>query len=323
MSFGCSKKKQQTNRGLKKSETFVQDIIKNFEKLAQGSGSDSSPRDSPFSSTEEFIDDDYHSYTSSEELESLKKIEEYEFNEVCKAYKDMVLSKPSGSGTSNGSKNNSVEDVLLQKMDKLEQTMESVKQDFNNLNTQFQIEELERSRNKEQMKMENMKDILDKSMERYSHEHRLDIKDMIAKSIEYLNREFERKRIGILRDSEEKIRRLIDDIYMTSSLSGEDMKRLCKNTAATLTKRLDSTLKSMYKSLPEPESSSLMIEHGDAASEVKHECFNYENVCKVLSEQLQLTHEEKENLELENLDMTLKCSETQQAVSFETILFEQ
>lgn len=255
---------------------------------------------------EEFIDDDYHSYTSSEEQDSMKKIEEYEYNEVCTAY-SLLVEKQKAS---------TFENLLMHKLNNIEHTMEKFKKDLAQTTKKAELDQLQKHHASERNKMENVKKYLEEELTyRHKPQYR-EILEIIANSIKNLNNEFEHKRRRILRRSESKILALIDDIYHISDSSAKEIKQLCNETTINISKRL-------FGAVGTPSNLNLSLTHhcDDMLEKMQetfnesHECFNYENICKLLSDKLQVTKDELEALEEDNLDITLKYHDTQQAVS--------
>lgn len=251
----------------------------------------------------EFVDDDYHSFTSSEELDGLKKIQEYEFNEVCTAYSVMMEKQ----------KNPNFENVLLRKLNNIEQSMEKFNLHLAEVTRKTQVDQLVQHHEKERHKIENVRKYCQKELVHMSHSKYQEILDLIANSLNNLNADFEHKRRNILKRSERKILELIDDIYDISNSSAREIKHLFNETALTLSTHLTNVVGT---DLNLAQHCDKLLEKFQETFSDNHECFNYENICKLLSDKLQVTQDELEALEEDNLDITLKYHDTQQAVSY-------
>lgn len=294
---------------MKKTSTPKPEVVKPIPKTKQLVSFDSLSKENQFLDQEEFIDDDYHSYTSSEELDGLKKIEEFEFNEVCTAYTLLVENQ----NTSN------FENVILQKLNNIEQTMGKFKKDLTKVTKKVDVEQLQKHHDFERNKIENCKKHLEDKFSNVPQSNYQDILEIIADAIRNLNKEFEHKRRVILKRSEGIIMELVDDLYNISNASAREINHLCKDTAFSISKGiLDVVENSNSTDLNLTHHCNSLLEKVEESFNENHECFNYENICKLLSDQLQVTQDELEALEEDNLDITLKYHDTQQAVSYNT-----
>ncbi|KAG5879295.1 hypothetical protein JTB14_021953 [Gonioctena quinquepunctata] len=283
----------------------VRMLVDKFENIPSSLG---------FAGREEFIDDDYHSFTSSEELEKLYKIEEYELEEVCRALEKINTQ----DRMRKNKRDKTFEEKVLEKMEKIERNVEQFKRKLAILSGKAQTDYLQKQHDRDVARIETVRTYLnseDKTLSRQKHD---EIKDIIARAIQNLGDEFENKRKSILRHSEEKIQKLMKEIYLTSSNSTEEINEICRATSSDLTKKLTKVWCRSNVPALEFESSRYFDE---MAKEVEKTCvdegdsyFNYENICKVLSDHLQNSKDELDILEQDKLDITLKFGETQKAL---------
>lgn len=229
-------------------------------------------------------DDDYFS-TSSEEWESIRnQTEEYKL--VCKTLLDLERNNMLKERVD-------FEKTVLERMDAIQQSIRKLQIDFTLL-----------------AKNVNSNKLVERSNQ--VSEIRLDAEKIIAKAIEELQRELENKRFNMIKQNETKIKKLMEEIQSTNKNCSTDIKDLCDNAIRDIARKLAAVLNSNNMRYGHE---GIQITQGNSYSDYEHDCFNYENICKILSNHLQLIHDEKDSLEQTNLEITMKYGESQQAVS--------
>lgn len=267
---------------------------------------DLSSRDCQFVDSAEFHDDDYHSYISTEELDKLKKSDDYQFKQVYGAY-SLLYEKQ---------KESAFENMMVQKLNNIEKTMETLKKDLDQMCKNIRIDQLQKQHDSEKNKMDYVKRYFENELLCLPQSKLQNISQIIASSMKNLNKEFEQKRRNILKRSELRMLELIDELYDVSNSSAKKMKNLCNEAAINMSRCITDVL-----GLENPADISLTHQCDNLMEEVEksfsenHECFNYENICKILADKLKDAQTELEAIEEDSLDITLKYHDTQQAVS--------
>ncbi|VEN39897.1 unnamed protein product [Callosobruchus maculatus] len=256
------------------------------------------------SGSEGFIDDDYHSYTSSEELDSLAKIEEYEFNEVCKQFQKVLDRNIFQSG----SKNTDFESLVLAKLDSIENEIKEFKENVDELNKNV------RKENHADLQLLSMKDAQNyfgNQLSLVSKNKQSEVRGVIREAIQRLCYDLNKKKREMVKQSKAKVMDLLQEIEKGDADTDVHVKQLCVQVCKDLTRKVNGVLR---------ENEIECYSGASAISGDQEDSFNYENICGILSEHLQQSKNENEGLAMDNLEITLKYEDTKETVNAQTTL---
>lgn len=140
----------------------------------------------------------------------------------------------------------------------------------------------------------------------------VDIKDIIFKAIENLRKEFESKQHSILSDTIEKLKDLAKDIHTAKQSSAKKTKHICEKTASVL---YNDIMDYIDKNDTLEFETSQNYDKVMADESFDHPDFNYENICQILSDHLQVSQRELDDLKKEKMDVTIKFVDTEEKVN--------
>nr|CAI5860510.1 unnamed protein product [Callosobruchus analis] len=188
------------------------------------------------SGSEGFIDDDYHSYTSSEELDSLAKIEEYEFNEVCKEFQkilDRKIFKP-------GKKDTDFETLVLEKLNSIENEIKEFKENVDELNKNVRQED---HADLQLMSMKDAQNYFGNQLSLVSKSKQSEVRGVIRKAIQRLCYDLNKKKREMVKQSKAKVMDLLQEIERGDADTDEHVKQLCIQVSKDLTTKVNGVLR--------------------------------------------------------------------------------
>lgn len=250
---------------------------------------------------EEFIDDDYRSMTNSTELDDLKNVEEYEFNEVYNALRRIQRKR---SAILRRDETFDFQDIVLKKLDAIDKNVKVIKEDMAHLppKTLFkQIQSPENATFKNHCQFHPLK----KNQEV--------IKEIIIKTIQKLAKNFENKRKSLQKDSQEHILSIIGEMYAINKKSSKQVKELCNVTAEELIQNVNKVLEtSTRECISGGEIESVWKELSNSFTD---KTLQNTTVQDLVADYFGQTQEISQELEEDFSDITIKCMGTQQMVS--------
>ncbi|CAH1105631.1 unnamed protein product [Psylliodes chrysocephalus] len=269
------------------SENTVKNLVHKYENL---------PKYFNIWTSEEFIDDDYHSYTSSDELDHFQKMEFFNNKEIKRHVDDREK----------------FEYIIIEKMDKIGKIIENFQENLSGLKEKVDRNEL--------INREHRCSKYTNSVSDFRQDTSVDIKDIIFKAIENLRKEFESKQHSILSDTIEKLKDLAKDIHTAKQSSAKKTKHICEKTASVL---YNDIMDYIDKNDTLEFETSQNYDKVMADESFDHPDFNYENICQILSDHLQVSQRELDDLKKEKMDVTIKFVDTEEKLKTQTSVIDK
>ncbi|XP_023016129.1 uncharacterized protein [Leptinotarsa decemlineata] len=132
-----------------------------------------------------------------------------------------------------------------------------------------------------------------------------EIANVVSTAMNDLHVELQNKRRSVLNETNEKVEHLISEIYTMNISFKKDIKRLTDSTSANLIKQITNILNGTNGSVSGPSADiDTELEEIERLPEIQDASFNYENIFRVLSEQLQNSKDELDAIG-QQIDATL------------------
>ncbi|CAG9835857.1 unnamed protein product [Diabrotica balteata] len=276
-----------------KNSSYIQNTDKNIEYKQNGSNR---LNDIKFCTIEEFFDDDYHSYTSSEDIRNTEK-------SCVKHYTD--------------SSRSNFEKKILDKID-------HVSRDINNLHNSFKEFKDDLLVNQCQNKLNKIGNTTNHTItptHRYNYKSQLSdkIQNEIYNAIENLKTEFSSQQNSIIRDAILKIGSIAGDMYSNRERCNIQIEDLCYKIVSDLNKNIlnlvdeDRTLE-FETSLQ----SDMELKEIDAILNPDNHFFYYEDICKTLTNHLQISQKELDDLKKDKTEIMIKSCNAHKEINNQT-----
>ncbi|XP_072384219.1 uncharacterized protein [Diabrotica undecimpunctata] len=276
-----------------KNSSYIQ---KNDKNLEYKQNEPNRLNDIKFFTIEEFFDDDYNSYTSSEDIDSRNT------EKTCvKEYTDF-------------SRRN-FENKILEKLD-------HVSRDINNLHNSFKEFKDDLLVNQCHNKLNKIGNTTNHTIapgHRYKSQLSEKIQNEIYNAIENLKTEFSSQQNSIIRDAILKIGSIAGDMYSSRERCNIQIEDLCYKIVSDLNKNIlnlvdeDRTLE-----LETSLQSDMELKEIDAILNPDNHFFHYEDICKTLTNHLQISQKELDDLKKDKTEIMIKSCNAHKEISNQT-----
>ncbi|XP_050508369.1 uncharacterized protein LOC126885699 isoform X2 [Diabrotica virgifera virgifera] len=276
-----------------KNSSYIKKIDKNINSRHNGK---KPLNDIQFFNIEEFFEDDYHGYTSLEDIDSRNTEKD-----CVKDYTDF-------------SRRN-FERTILEKVENVSRDVNNLHNSFKEFKTDFLINQFQQKLNK----IENTTNLTNAPSHRKSQLAE-QIQNEVSNAIENLKTDFLSQQNSIVRDAILKIGSIAGDLYSNRERCNIQMEDLCYRVVSDLNKNI-LNLVDQDKTVEHETSlqtDNMELKEIDAILNPDNQFFHYEDICKTLTNHLQISQKELDDLKRDKTDIMIKSCNAHKEISKQT-----